>query len=340
MKKIFVSDMSEGVKVDDVFLVTSKTVASTRNGSQFVRLKLSDKTGEVDAVKWDASESEITRIHEDEYVHIRGIVNIYRENFQLTLETIKKSNEEVDPSDFLRCTPCNIDDMFSELKETLLQIKNPYLVKLINDIFARPNFAKLFCEAPAAKSVHQAYIGGLLEHTLNVVKICVSLACLYPQIDKDLLITAAALHDVGKIDEYTWTGSVKISDEGHLIGHIVSGAMLIRETASEIEGFDPMLSMVLQHMILSHHGLKEYGSPKQPKSMEAEMLHAADDLDAKMAIFSEAIDESETDGLFTKKHFILDRPIFKGLPIVENNKDELNLEGFAVETDTDPFAEE
>lgn len=349
MKKIFVTNLREGARVEDVFLVTSKTVASTRNGAPFLRLKLSDKTGEVDAVRWDASESDLSRISEDAYVLVQGTVSLYRDNPQLTLESIQKFDGEVDPSDFLRCSNQDPEIMFSELNSILNKIKNKNLSKLIDTIFAREDFARVFCEAPAAKSVHHAFIGGLLEHTLNVVRLCSSLADLYPQIDRDLLITAATLHDVGKMEEYTWVGSVKISDAGHLVGHIVSGAMLVKEAADMIDGFDPMLSLALQHMILAHHGFKEFGSPKLPKSIEALILHMADDLDAKVAMFAQAIDESETNSLFTKKHFLLERPIFKGLPIKEEEEapeiekrtnDEIDLGLFAVDADYDPFAEE
>lgn len=350
MKKVYIANMREGAKVDDVFLVSSKTLASTRNGSPYLRFKLCDKTGEVDAVKWDASEYEITKLGEDEYVLIQGTVNTYRDNHQITLDSIQIYDKSVDPSDFLRCTPKDPDKMFAELNSILRKIKNPHLSKLLDSIFMRDGFAQLFREAPAAKSVHHAYIGGLLEHTLNVVQGCIALADLYPRVDRDLLITAATLHDIGKIEEYTWVGSIKISDEGHLVGHIVSGAMLVKETADTIDGFDPMLSVTLQHMILSHHGQREFGSPKLPKSVEALILHTADDLDAKVAMFNQAIDESDSTGLFTKKHFLLDRPIFKGLPKIEKEKeqepvevnagDELDLGLFAVDTDYDPFAED
>ena len=347
MKKTFVTNLREGARVEDVFLVASKTVAATRNGAPFLRLRLGDKTGEVDAVKWDASESEIARITEDEYVLIQGAVSIYRDNPQITLESIQKYSEAVDPSDFLRCTPQDPEKMFSELNDILRQIKNPHLSRLLSTIFAREDFARVFCEAPAAKSVHHAYIGGLLEHTLNVVRTCVALADLYPQIDRDLLLTSATLHDVGKMEEYTWVGSVKISDAGHLVGHIVSGTMLVKEVADTVDGFDPMLSLALQHMILAHHGFKEFGSPKLPKSIEAVMLHMADDLDAKVAMFGQAIDESQNNSLFTKKHFLLDRPIFKGLPKIEEEvehietlaNDDPDLGLFAVDADYDPFAE-
>ncbi len=187
-----------------------------------------------------------------------------------------------------------------------------------------------------------------MEHTLNVMKTCASLADLYPQVDRDLLLTGAALHDIGKVEEYVWDGAIDFSDAGHLVGHIVSGAMMVKEAADKIPGFDPVLNLALQHMILAHHGSKEFGSPKQPKSIEAMMLNHADDLDAKVAIYADAIKDSDGNGetgLFTKKHFILERPIFKGVPApveitaLEKSDNEDHLDIFAVDSPYDPFAD-
>lgn len=352
VKKLYVVNLREGSRIEEVFLVVSKSVANTRTGSQFLKMTLADKTGTVDSVKWDASESEIARISEDDYVQVQATVKSYNDHPQLVIESFHRYGEAIEPADFLRSSPRDNDEMMSELTAVLGQVINPKLRTLLDAFFSNSDYALKFRQAPAAKKLHHAYIGGLLEHTLNVVRACAVLADLYPNIDRDLLLTAAALHDIGKIDEYVWTSSIKFSDAGHLVGHVVGGAMAVKEAADKIEGFDPMVSLALQHMILAHHGEKEWGSPKQPKSIEAVMLHAADDLDAKLAMFEEAIRNSDNGGLFTERHFLLERPIFKGLPNCTNliedtvqepvtpNGESADLESFAADVDYDPFADE
>lgn len=348
MKKLFVGQMRDGARIEDVFLVVSRTVASTRGGATYLRIRLADKTGEVDAVKWEATESEISRLVEDDYVLIHGSVNTYRGNLQVTVDSFQRWGEAVDPADFMRCSANDPDQMMAELLDLLGEVTQPHLRQLLDSFFGDNSFALKFKQAPAARSVHHAYVSGLLEHTLGVVKACGTLADLYPSIDKDLLITAAALHDAGKIEEFEWNGSIKYSEAGHLVGHVVGGAMMVKQVAESIEGFDPLLSLVLQHMILAHHGQHDYGSPKLPQCLEAIMLHYADDLDAKAAILKQAIDESRANGensLFTKNHHMLNRAIFKGIPREmgqaeeSSEREEINLDLFAVDSDYDPFAD-
>lgn len=348
MKRFYVTNLREGTKVDDVFLVVSKSVASTRSGSPFLKIRLADKTGEVEAVKWEATESEISRLTEDDYVLVHGNVNSYKDNLQVQLDSFQRNGEPVDPSDFLRCTERDPKQMMSEFLGIISSVSNPHLRQLLDSFFKNSELAKAFCQAPAAKSLHHAYIGGLLEHSLGVVKGCAAIAGVYPDVDKDVLLTAGALHDIGKIEEFVWSSSIKYSEAGNLVGHVVGGAMMVKEAASRIPGFDPLLSLMLQHMILSHHGLKEYGSPKQSECIEAEILHHADDMDAKVSMFSQWIEESDDngeDGLFTKKHFNLDRPLFKGLRNQKVIRDtipgeEPNLDLLTVHVDYDPFADE
>jgi 3'-5' exoribonuclease len=352
VKKLYVANLREGARLEEVFLVVSKSVACTRTGSQFLKMTLADKTGAVDSVKWDTTEPEAARINEDDYILAQATVKSYNDRPQLVIESFQRWDEAIDPADFLRSSRRDPDEMMNELMAVLEQIANPKLRALLDGFFSNSECSIRFRQAPAAKKLHHAYIGGLLEHTLNVVRTCAVLADLYPYSDRDLLLTAAALHDIGKIDEYVWSSSIKFSDAGHLVGHVVGGAMAVKEAADRIKGFDPTMSLALQHMILSHHGAKEWGSPKLPKSIEAVMLHAADDLDAKLAMFEEAIQSSDNSGLFTERHFLLDRPIFKGLPDcaglfgdqpaepVLPNGEASDLESFAADVDYDPFADE
>lgn len=348
MKRVYIENLREGSKVEDIFLVASKTVASTRTGKPFLKLRLADKTGQVDAVKWDVTESEIGRFSEQDYVQVRASVNTYQDNPQLSIESLQQCMEAIDPADFIRSSSRHPEDMMPEFRSLLKSISDSRLTALLDSLFGNENFCIKFCQAPGAKSIHHACIGGLLEHTLNVMKTCVALADLYPQVDRDMLLAGAALHDIGKVEEYVWNGAIAFSDAGHLVGHIVGGAMMVKEAADRIPGFDPVLNLALQHMILAHHGTKEFGSPKQPKSIEAMMLNHADDLDAKVAIYEQAIKDSDgngENGLFTKKHFILERPIFKGVPTqaeispLGSPADDDHLDIFAVEESSDPFAD-
>jgi 3'-5' exoribonuclease len=310
-------------------------------------MKLSDRTGTMDAVKWNATQTELASAGEMDFIVARGTVGQYNGEMQLSVESFRKFTDKIDPADFLATTTRDIDEMFGELRKILKQMKEPQLVRLLAAFFDDERVADRFRQAPAATKVHHACIGGLLEHTLNVVKACAALADLYPEADKDLLLTAAALHDIGKIDEYDWSTALRFTDAGHLVGHIVGGAMMVKDAADRIEGFDPLMNLALQHAILAHHGLKEYGSPKQPKSLEAMIVNAADQLDANAAMYHNAIAESDREGtlgLFTKRHFWLDRPLFKGIPKpgegVASSEPGFDADALAAETDHDPFAED
>jgi 3'-5' exoribonuclease len=344
MKSHYVSDLREGNKIEEVFLVTSKTIGNTRAGAHFLKMKLSDKTGTMDAVKWNATQSELSGVSEMDFIHTRGTVGDYNGQMQLTVDSFRKHTGEVDPSDFLATTCRDVDEMFAELRGIVDEVKNPRLSRLLASFFDDEQTSKLFREAPAATKVHHACIGGLLEHTLNVVKSCAALAGIYADADRDLLLTAAALHDIGKIQEYDWSIALKFTEAGHFVGHVVGGAMMVKEAADRIEGFDPLLNLALQHAILAHHGHKEFGSPKQPKSLEAMIVHVADELDADAAMYRNALADSVRDGdlgLFTKRHFFLDRPLFKGIPKSDEPAEPgFDSDLFAAETDYDPFGEE
>ena len=346
MKRNYISNLHEGSRIEDVFLITSKSLGSTRTGLPFIKMRLTDRTGTIDAVKWNATQTELGAASEMDYINARGTIGEYNGALQLTIDSFHKYTEKVDPSDFLATTSRDIDEMFTEFRGILAEVKNPQLIKLLSLFFDDDRISRQFREAPAATKVHHACIGGLLEHSLNVLKSSAALASLYPDADRDIVLTAAALHDIGKIDEYDWSVSIRFSDAGHFIGHLVGGAMMVKDAAARIEGFDPLLNLAMQHAILSHHGKKEYGSPKQPKSLEAMIVHAADELDAEVAMYRNAVAEASRDGdgsLFTKRHFFLDRPLFKGMPHTEESEespDAFDLELFAVKADDDPFAEE
>lgn len=347
MKRFFVSELREGTKIEDVFLLSSKSVGNTRAGQPFLKMKLSDRSGTMDAVKWNATPTDLSCVSEMDFIMARGTVGLYNGDMQMIVESFRKHTDKIDAADFLAKTPHNVDAMFSELHELLEQIKDPSLSKLIFSFFDDADLVAKFREAPAATKLHHACIGGLLEHTLNVVRACSVLADLYPEADKDLVITAAALHDIGKIEEYDWSTALRFTEAGHLVGHVVGGAMMAKKAADSIANFDPLLNLALQHAILAHHGMKEYGSPKQPKSLEAMIVHAADELDANIGMYHKAVAESEhegTLGLFTKRHFLLDRPLFKGIPKPCDTpvlpEASFDPDVISADTDYDPFAED
>ncbi len=350
MKHHFVSELREGARVEDVFLVLYKSVLHTKTGQAYIKMQLADRTGSIDAVKWNATPNELDGLAEKGFVLVRGMVGEYNGQPQLSVESIRRYSEKPDPADFLATTERNIDEMWNELREILSKITNPNLVKLLALFFDDTAIAKQFREAPAASKVHHAYIGGLLEHTLGVVKACAALADLYPDANRDILLTAAVLHDIGKIEEFDWSLAIKYSDAGQFVGHVVGGTMMVKQAASRIEGFDPILNLAIQHAILAHHGKHEYGSPQEPKSIEAMIVHTADELDANIAMLRNAINESNRDGsedLFTKRHFWLNRHIFKGLPTSDepsgpSTPSELlfDADSLTVDADYDPFAED
>lgn len=347
MKRYFVSELREGAKIEEVFLLSSKSVGNTRAGQPFLKMKLSDRSGTMDGVKWNATPTDLSCVSEMDFILARGTVGMYNGEMQMVVEFLRKHTDKIDAADFLAKTPRNTEEMFKELRGILSQVKDSSLGKLLACFFEDGVIAGRFQEAPAATKLHHACIGGLLEHTLNVVKASDVLADLYPEADKDLVLAAAALHDIGKIEEYDWSTALRFTDAGHLVGHVVGGAMMAKQAAERIEGFDSLLNLALQHAILSHHGMKEYGSPKQPKSMEAMIVHAADELDANIGMYHKAVVESEhegTLGLFTKRHFMLDRPLFKGIPKPCDSailpEPSFDSDAISADTDYDPFGEE
>lgn len=316
MKSCFVSELSEGARVDDVFLVCSKSLAEARNGSMYIRLQLSDRTGVIDGFKWDASDSMYERLPRDEFIQIRGAVRGYNGKLQIDIESFRQCGCKIDPSDFIARCPRDIDEMLSEMKSIIATVAHPQLRALLDYFFKDEAFLAKFSTAPAAIKIHHAYIGGLLEHSLSVAQMCQDVAARYPEIDRELLITGALLHDIGKTEELGWSTAIKYTDSGHFLGHIVAGTLILDKAISSIPGFDPLLKLVMEHMVVSHHGQKEWGSPKRPKSLESMVLHFVEDMDAKINTVRQAIGKTAADdpNRWTDRHWVFDRPLFTGMP--------------------------
>ena len=285
----YIETFKEGEKIAGVYLCKSKSSAVTKNGKPYDSALLQDKTGTVDAKIWDPNSLGIDDFEALDYVDVVADVIVFNGVTQLNVKRIRKVSEgEYDPKDYLPVSEKNIDDMFNELLKYIASVKNQYLNSILNEFFVKDSeFAESFKNHSAAKSVHHGFIGGLLEHTLSVVKFCDFYTTMYPMLNRDLLITAAMLHDIGKIDEIEAFPINDYTDDGNLLGHIVIGSEKVGKAADKIEGFPPRLRSQLQHCILAHHGELEYGSPKKPALMEAVALNYADNTDAKLETMRE-----------------------------------------------------
>jgi 3'-5' exoribonuclease len=316
-KTYYIADLKSGTRMKEIFYISSWNPARTKNGKDYLRLKLMDRTGEVEAVCWDMTAEELADSLEKTYAIVTGSVSTYQDKVQVTVEYMQRCTEGMDPADFMPVGPNSSADLEFEMDELIRSIKRSELRSLVEMILGAPDTRKLFLAAPAGKAMHHAYVGGLLEHTVSVARNCDALCGFYPRIDRDLLIAGALLHDIGKTKEMGWVGPlVEYSEEGNLVGHLFIGAAMIREYAVGIKGLDELTAQLLEHIILSHHGEYLYGSPVLPKCMEAMLLHYADNIDAKMFQMNEAVaasDDRNEAGRFTGWIKSLERPVFRGI---------------------------
>lgn len=287
----YIDTFREGMHIADVYLCKNKQIALTKSGKEYGNLVLQDKTGTIDAKIWDLNSPGVGDFETMDYVHVEADVTLFQNSNQLNVRRIRRAPEgEYVEADYLPVSKKNIDRMFEELLGFIDSVKNPYLNQLLNKFFVdSPAFAKAFRFHSAAKSVHHGFVGGLLEHTLSVTKLCDYYAGYYPQLNRDLLITAAIFHDVGKTKELSTFPENDYTDDGQLLGHIMIGTEMIGRMIRAIPGFPERLAVELKHCILAHHGELEYGSPKKPALLEALALNFADNTDAKMETMIEAL---------------------------------------------------
>lgn len=290
----FINELREGENISEVYLCKTKTVATTKAGKSYYSLILQDKSGAIDGKVWELNNG-IEHFEALDYIRVEAQVTSFNNSLQLNIKRIRKADEgEYDPRDYLPCSEKDIEGMYKELIGIVESIKDEHLNKLLKMFFVEDDvFVKKFKNHSAAKSIHHGFIGGLLEHSLSVAKICIYIADNYPAVKRDLLISAALLHDIGKVNEISNFPENDYTDEGQLIGHIVMGAMMVDEKIKTIEGFPTVLANELKHCILSHHGELEFGSPKKPGLIEALALAHADNLDAKLETFSELINANK-----------------------------------------------
>ena len=289
----YIGSFRDGDRIVDTYLCKTRQQAVAKNGKAYENVTLQDKTGTIDSKIWDPNSSGIGDFDAMDYVTITGDVTTFQGSLQLNIKRVRKAQEgEYDPADYLPVSDKNRDEMFEELMQLLGKVENTYLKLLIQKYFQDEPFVKAFKQHSAAKTVHHSFVGGLLEHTLGVVRMCDYFADQYPYLKRDLLLTAAAFHDVGKLKELSGFPENDYTDDGQLLGHIVMGYELVGYGCRSIKGFPKKLASELQHCILAHHGELEYGSPKKPAIPEALALHLADNTDAKLETMRELIDHA------------------------------------------------
>jgi 3'-5' exoribonuclease len=290
MKAPFVTDLGSDQVITTFFLVHEKEIRNTREGKSYLRLELGDRSGTIEARMWDLFETIAKDINRDDFVKVQARVEIYRNKPQLALQQVRRAKpEEIDLVDFLPHTKEDVDKLYARLLEFAQSIRNPWLKTLVSGIVTDPKIAPRYKRAPAAKVMHHAFIGGLLEHVVGLCALAQLLATQYVELDVDLLLTAAMLHDVGKLDELCYERAIGYTTEGQLLGHIVMELETVSRAMDSIAGFPAPLKTVVQHMLISHHGQYEFGSPKLPMICEAMVFHYMDDLDSKMAAVRAAL---------------------------------------------------
>ncbi len=290
----YIENLNEGMRVHDVYLCKTKNMVTTRNGKEYINVILQDKTGQIDGKIWDPDSPGIGEFEPLDYVTVDGNVTVFNGNKQLNCNMIFRAEEgNYNPGDYFPVTEFDINEMTEKLTELIGSVKNQYLAQLLKSFFSNEAFMKSFKVHSAAKSVHHGFIGGLLQHTLSVAQICDDMAAHYSFVNRDLLVTGAILHDIGKIYELSEFPANDYTDAGQLLGHIVIGSQLVSNHIARIPQFPKRLASELVHMILAHHGELEYGSPKKPAIVEAMILSFADNMDAKVETMYEALSSKQ-----------------------------------------------
>jgi 3'-5' exoribonuclease len=314
----YITTLKPNESIDDIFLVRDKDLRTAANGSFYILCTLVDRTGSLPTRMWQANEAIYKAIPVDGFMRVRGRTESYRGNLQFIIEALQPiATDKVDLADFMPTTSHDIEAMWAELVEILREVKNPHLRRLLKKFMEDHTLVAAIKKSPAAVEMHQAYIGGLLEHTLHVTRLAVRVLEFYPQLNGDLLLTSAFLHDLGKTAELTRDLTFRYTDRGQLVGHITIAAVWVQQKADLVaeetgEPFPPKTIDLLQHIILSHHGIYEYGSPKLPAIPEAMALHFLDNLDAKMNMFERLITtDSDAESNFTSFYRALDVRVYK-----------------------------
>jgi 3'-5' exoribonuclease len=314
LKTRFIDSFADGQAIQDIFIVSEKSLAHKKDGEPFIQARFTDRTGSIRGVIWDNVETVSSQFDHGDYVKIQARVTTYRETLQLTVFSVQRiMRDQIDPGDFIPKTTRDTSQMFQQLQTQSQSIKNPHLHSILQQFWSDDVFVDKFCIAPAAKKMHHAYLGGLLEHTLSVsILVDRLIKCHYRGIDRDLLLTGAMLHDIGKIDEFEYSTMIDYSSEGRLLNHIVIGIRMLDKKIASIPDFPEKTAQLLRHLIISHHGVREYGSPEPPKTLEAVILHYLDDLDSKIMGIRDFLEKSDESSQWTPFFYPMERHFFKG----------------------------
>lgn len=342
MKDFYLRDCQqhENQAVTSNFVVASKQVKNKKNGELYLSLALADRTGQVQANMWDNVADALNSFEQDDFVKVKGTVQKYNGRWQLTVHKVRKlADNEIDYADYLPKTSKDIDQLWRTLGEFVESFQNPWLKRLVQNFMADEAIATAYKNAPAAKTLHHAYVGGLLDHVVSLFTVCDLTSRNYPQVNRDLLLTGAFLHDIGKIHELSYQRSISYTTKGQLLGHMIIELEMLHEKLAHIPGFPDELKILIEHLIISHHGQYEFGSPKLPMFPEALMLHYLDDLDSKMESMRAQFErESEVETAWTSYNASLTRPLLNTQKFLEKGMATPAQPAAAEAAAEDPFA--
>ena len=320
MKEFFICDCArlENKVITSSFVVVAKQIKPKKSGEPYLALTVGDRSGQLEAKMWDNVEDALNAFEQEDFIKVKGLINKYRNRFQLTIHKLRRMQEnEIDFADYLPKTTKDIGELWNTLAAFVATFQNPHLKALIESFMADPEIAERYRTSPAAKSLHHAYIGGLLDHVVSLFRSCDLICRNYPQINRDLLLTGAFLHDIGKIYELTYNRSFSYTTRGQLLGHMIIELEMLQDKVERLPAFPAELKTLLEHLIISHHGHYEFGSPKLPMFPEALVLHYLDDLDSKMEAMRAHFDrELDLESPWTSYNASLGRPLLNSSKFV------------------------
>ncbi len=344
MKDFYICDCirQENKVITSTFVVVAKQIKPKKTGEPYLALTLGDRSGQLEAKMWDNVEEVLEAFEQDDFLKIKGLINKYKQRFQLTIHKLRKLGDtEIDFSDYLPKTTRDIDELWQTLTNFVAGFENPHLKALVQAFMADPEIAAAYRNAPAAKTLHHACIGGLVDHVVSLFRSCDLLCRNYPQVNRDLLLTGAFFHDIGKIHELTYNRSFTYSTKGQLLGHMIIELEMLQSKLAALPGFPDELKTMIEHMIISHHGEYEFGSPKLPMFPEAVMLHYLDDLDSKMEAMRAQFERDATlESAWTSYNPSLGRPLLNTEKFLAPKKpapvEEPTPESLAEQTSNEP----
>jgi 3'-5' exoribonuclease len=340
MKDFYISECTrhENKIITSNFVVVSKQIKPKKSGEPYLALTLGDRSGQLEAKMWDNVEEVLTVFEQDDFLKIKGLVNKYKNRFQLTIHKLRKlGDSEIEFADYLPKTTKDIDGLWQALTDFVSSFQNPYLQALVRAFMADPEIAAAYRNAPAAKTLHHAYIGGLLDHVVSLFRSCDLICRNYQHVNRDLVLTGVFLHDIGKIHELAYNRSFSYTTRGQLLGHMVIELEMLQAKLALVPDFPVELKTLLEHLIISHHGEYEFGSPKLPMFPEALLLHYMDDLDSKMEAMRAHFErEADLESPWTSYNASLGRPLLNSAKFLATKATAPESPSTTAEPEADP----